>query len=201
MAYLLLHSDGQALLATDRPIVKARDRGAIAEASQVLEIVRAQEEASSERCRIAEAAARHLGRSQGIDEGRRDFADAIADIGRQALAHQQAQEDQVASLALAALRRMVDAIGDETVLIGLARRAVAAVLPAPDILVQVAPEMSDALGAAFAADEDMAGIVVRPDPALATHQCRITTGDGRIIADLAHQIAAIESRWTSAHAI
>lgn len=200
MAYLLLHSDGQALLATDRPIVKARDRGAIAEANEVLGMVRALEEASSDRCRNAEAEARHLGRLQGIDEGRRDFADAIADIGRQALAHQQAQEDQIATLALAALRRMVDGIGDEAVLIGLARRAVAAVLPAPDILVQVAPDMSDALAAAFAADEDMTGVVVRPDPALAAHQCRITTGDGRIIADLAHQIAAIESRWNGPHA-
>jgi type III secretion protein L len=48
---------------------------------------------------------------------------------------------------------------------------------------------------ALAGGQDGTTIVVTALPGLGDHQCRITAPDGRIIADLDVQMAALAQRW------
>lgn len=199
MTFHLIHDDGRALIASDRPVVKAREAQALREASDLLAHLHALHADAATRCAEAERIARLDGFQQGETQGRAEFAAAIADIATQASNDRLAQDEQIAELALAALRRMVDEIGDEAMLVGAAKRAVASVLPADDVQVHVAPEMSDAVANALAHGERTGAVVLRADPELLPHQCRVVTSAGRVIADLDRQIAAIEDRWSAAH--
>lgn len=199
MTFHLIHDDGHALIATDRSIVKARDAQALRDAAGLLAHLRTLHAETATRARDAEQAAREEGRQQGEAQGRAAFVAAIADIALQAREDRLAQEQQIADLALAALRRMVEEIGEEAMLVGAARRAVASVLPAQDVQVHVAPALAEAVADALAQDERTSGIALRPDPELLAHQCRVVTSAGRVIADLDRQMAAIEDRWSTAH--
>lgn len=199
MTFHLVHDDGHALIASDRPVVKARDALALREAAELLTHLRALHADAATHHAEAERIAREDGLRRGEEQGRAQFTAALADIVRQACEDRLAQEQQIADLALAALRRMVEDIGDEAMLVGAARRAVASVLPAHDIQVHVAPELAQAVATALADDERTAVVTVRPDPELLAHQCRVATDAGRVIADIDRQIAAIEDRWSTAH--
>ena len=199
MTFHLIHHDGHAMIGTDRPIVKASDARGLQEASQLLARIRTLHVDASTLCDEAERKAREEGRFHGEAQGRADFAAAIADIALQAREDRLALEQQIADLALAALRRMVDEIGDEAMLVGAARRAVASVLPVEEVQVHVAPDLAQAVARAFAEDERTTGVILRPSPELLAHQCRVVTSAGRIIADIDRQIAAIEDRWSAAH--
>lgn len=193
MTFWIVHDDGGTLAATDRPLVKASEQAALRDAGALLARARATEEEMRGRHAQAEREARARGLEQGREEGRRAFVDSLARLARETREHRLAGEREIAALALAALRRMIDDIGDEAMMTGLARRAVSAVVSSGEITVDVAPALRDAVAAAMEVD-----VLVRADPALAPHECRIATGEGRIIADLGVQIAAIEQRWSMA---
>ncbi len=199
MTFYLVHRDGKALVATDRPLLKARDADRLGDASALLARVEAVENQSRQRREAAERGAREQGFAQGLEEGRKAFVAAVLHLTGQVEAWRQTQEREVAALALAALRRMVGDIGEEAMMVGVARRAVAAVASGSDVQVHVAPELVDAVTEAFAQDGAVREFAIRADPELAPHQCRVTTSEGRIIADLAGQFAEIEKRWSLAH--
>lgn len=199
MTFHLLHADGSALIATDRPIVKARDAQPLLDGAALLAHLKVLHAEAAAGCEKAERLAREEGRLQGEAQGRATFVAAVADITLQAREDRLAQEQQIADLALAALRRMVEEIGDEAMLVGAAKRAVASVLPAEDVQVHVAPDLAATVAEALAGDERTAAVALRPDPELLSHQCRVTTTSGRVIADVDRQIAAIEERWSAAH--
>lgn len=199
MTFYLVHRESQVLVATDRPLLKARDADRLRDASALLARTQALEAQSRQQSETAEQAARQQGYAEGFEQGRSAFVSALAELTGQVEAWRRTQEREVAALALAALRRMVDDIGEEAMMAGIARRAVAAVANGTEAQVHVAPELVDVLDAAFAGDEAVQDITVRPDPELAVHQCRVVTGQGRIIADLGVQLAEIEKRWSPAH--
>lgn len=199
MTFYVVHRDGKALVATDKPLLKARDADRLADAACLLARAKDLEGQARHRRDAAEQDAFQRGLAEGFEEGRRTFLQAVSDLTAQVEAWRTTQERQIAALALAALRKMVDDIGDEAMMEGIARRAVAAVAPGSEAHVQVAPELVDVLAAAFARDEEPRAVSVRPDPSLSPHECRIVTGEGRIIADLTLQIAEIEKRWSLSH--
>jgi len=199
MTFYLLGRGGDALLATDRPIVKAGERNALDSAADLLARLREDAARASEANAAAEREARDRGYRDGEESGRRDFIAAIAELAAQAAQHREAEEAEIASLAIAALRKMVDSIGDEAMLAGIARRAVAAVAPGGAVLVEAAPAACPAIEEALGGFDHAAGVTVRPDPALSERQCRITAPDGRIIADLDVQLDALAGRLEGAH--
>lgn len=199
MTFHLIHDDGRALIATSRKVVKARDTQPLREAAELLTHLHALHDKVALRCAEAERSARAEGLRQGEEQGRAAFAAAVAGIAVQAADDRLSQEHQIADLALAALRRMVDDIGEEAMLVGAARRAVASVLPADDIQVHIAPGMAETVAHALAQAERAVPVTLRPDPELLPHQCRVVTASGRVIADIDRQIAAIEHRWSAAH--
>jgi type III secretion protein L len=199
MTFYLVHRDGKALVATDRPILKMRDADRLADAAALLTRADTLETQAARRRDEAEREARQQGFAQGTEEGRRAFVSAVADLTGQVEAWRQDQERQVAALALAALRHMIDDIGDEAMMAALALRAAGSVSAGSEAQVHVAPELVEMVTAALAEEEGTRDIPVRADPNLARHECRVVTNDGRIIADLSVQLAEIEKRWSLTH--
>jgi flagellar biosynthesis/type III secretory pathway protein FliH len=194
MTFYLLHHDEKRLLAADHPIVKAGEHSAFADAQALLERLRQLHEEQRRAIETAEAEARERGLVEGLHAGKSEFAQAIADLSNRVAHHRERVEREIASLALAALRLMVAAIGDEAMLAGVTRRAVAAVVPGGRILVEASPAMCPAIQRALAPLDEGSRITLQPDPALSDRQCRVTAPDGRIIADLDVQLDAIAQR-------
>lgn len=196
----LVVEQGDSLLATTNPIVKASERAALTDAVALLREVRARREAEAQAAAEAREAGWRAGHQTGLEEGRRGFAEAAAKLSAQTVAHHRHEEDEIAQLALAALRHMVAGLGDEAMMAGIARRAVTAVMPAEQVLVETSEAMLAAVTDALAEQDGAEGVTVRADPALGDRQCRITAADGRVIADLDVQLAALEERWgTTTH--
>ena len=200
MAFHLIHSDGRVLLASDRPVLRAADRPAIEDARALLGAVRDLHDRQQEALARARADAAVEGRRAGEAEGRAAFAAAIATLTAQVGADAERRDENVAALALAALRQMVGAMADGERMAGIARRAVEALGTHGPILVEVSQAMLPHVERAFADRPVQAEIALRPLAGLADDQCRLTAPDGRIIADVGVQIESFARRWEMADA-
>lgn len=194
MTFYLLHHDEKRLLATDRPIVKADEHSVFTDVLSLLDGLRQLQAEQRRAVETAEAEAHDRGYAEGQRAGRDEFARAVAELSGQFAQHRERVEQEIASLALAALRLMVASIGDEAMLTGITRRAVAAVVPDGRILVEASPAMCPAIKRALAPLDEGSRITLQPDPALSDRQCRVTAPNGRIVADLDVQLDAIARR-------
>ena len=199
MSYHLLYSDSHSLLASDTPVVKARERQPLADAIALLDRLRAEAVRRESAAAAVEAEARERGRREGFETGRREFAEAVARLSAQADAHRRLEEEEIASLALAALRQIAGVLGDAAMMQGVALRAARAVVPQGPVTVEVAPAIAPEVEAGLATIEGDATIAVRADPLLGERQCRITGPDSRLIADLDRQLDELAERWGTAH--
>ena len=199
MSYHLLYSDSHALLASDTPVIKARERQPLADAMARLERLRAEAIRRESAAAAVEAEARDRGYREGFETGQRAFAEAVARLSAQADAHRRFEEEEVASLALAAVRQIAGELGDAAIMQGVALRAARAVVPQGAVTVDVAPAIAPEVEAELARIEGDVTITVRADPLLGERQCRITGPDSRIIADLDHQLDELAERWGTAH--
>lgn len=199
MSYHLLYSDSHALLASDTPVIKARERQPLADAMALLERLRAEAIRRESAAAAVEAEARDRGYREGFETGQRAFAEAVARLSAQADAHRRFEEEEVASLALAAVRQIAGELGDAAIMQGVALRAARAVVPQGAVTVDVAPAIAPEVEAELARIEGDVTITVRADPLLGERQCRITGPDSRIIADLDHQLDELAERWGTAH--
>ncbi|WP_336970733.1 FliH/SctL family protein [Sphingobium aromaticiconvertens] len=195
MAYQLIHSDSHTLLASDSPLIRADERSRVEDAIALLKDIRGMRDGQSAAVAQAQADARILGWKEGEAAGRAAFADAVAELVQRASDWRSEQQAQIADLALAALRQIVGAIEPADLMVGIARRAVEAAGGQGPMVVELAPTMEDAVRTRLAAQPVPAEVDIRGDPALAEDQCRISGPDGRIIADLGVQLAALEQRW------
>lgn len=200
MAFHLIYSDSHSLLASDSALIRTADHGALKDAATILAAVSAARAQQENALAAAHAEATAAGRASGETAGRAAFADAIAALVQQVEDDRDRREEEVATLALAALRQMVGTLGEPALMGGIARRAVEAVGATGPVVVVVSPAMAAPVGEALATLPAHVTAELRPDERLADDQCRLTGPDGRIIADLPVQLAAFEQRWEVAHA-
>ncbi|WP_066544033.1 MULTISPECIES: FliH/SctL family protein [unclassified Sphingomonas] len=193
MSFYLIRANRDALLASDRPIVRAGDREPLADAVALFDMLERERHAGREAVATVEREAAARGFAAGEAAGMQRFADAVAAVAGEALRHREMLEHQVAELALTALHRMVDTLDDEAVIRGIARRAVADLVGAGPVTVEVSESVAPVVERALA-EMDAGAIIVRGDPALDDTQCRVIVGDSRIIADRDVQIEAIRLR-------
>jgi type III secretion protein L len=198
MSFVLHQSDTDLLVASG-PIVKAADRGRLADALALLDRLRRDAETAAARQRAAEVEAAAHGRAQGYDAGRRAFAEAIARLAEQANAHRVREEAEIATLAMTALRQIAGEIGDPAVMQGVALRAARTAIAQGPVVVEVAPAIAVEVEQGLAKLDPGAEVTVRPDPSLGERQCRISGPEGRIIADLDRQLDELAERWGVAH--
>ncbi|MGF7146935.1 flagellar biosynthesis/type III secretory pathway protein FliH [Sphingomonas zeicaulis] len=193
MSYHVLHNDGYTLLATDRPIVKAHERQPIGDAILLLDRLKTEGQRRDAGIAAAESEARERGYREGYDSGRRDFVEAVTNLAAQHEADRRQREQEIASLALAALRQIAGEIGDAETMQGVALRAARAVVPQGPVTIDVSPTIAVEVEAGLARVEGE--IVVRADPDLGERQCRVSGPDSRIIADLDRQFDEVAERW------
>ena len=196
MSYHVLHNDGHTLLATDRPIVKAHERRPIADAILLLDRLKTEGQRRDAGIAAAESEARERGYREGYETGRRDYVAAVVNLAAQHEADRREREQEIASLALAALRQIAGEIGDAETMLGVALRAARAVVPQGPVMIDVSPTIAVEVEAGLARVEGE--IVVRADPDLGERQCRVSGPDSRIIADLDRQLDELAERWGAA---
>lgn len=193
MSFHLIHANRDTLLASDRPIIRASEHQPLVDAIALLDTLERESEARRAAAERIEHEAAERGFAAGEAKGMQRFAEAIATFADEARRHRELIEQQVAELALMALHRMVDTLDDEAVIRGIARRAVADLVGAGPVTVEVSENVAPIVEQALAELEAEA-IIVRGDPALDDTQCRVIAGDSRIIADRDVQLDAIRSR-------
>ncbi|MCI4592611.1 hypothetical protein MOK15_21375 [Sphingobium sp. BYY-5] len=201
MAFHLIHADGRSLLASDRPVLRASERQPIDEAAMLLDTVRDWHERQGDALAAARATAAAEGRQAGEEAGRAAFAAAIADVSEQAQVDALRREEDIAALALAALRQMVGVLPAGERMSGIARRAVEALGSRGPVRIEVSATMLPYVERAFADQPSTVDIAVRAQEGLADDQCRLTAPDGRIVADVGVQIQSFATRWEVADAV
>jgi type III secretion protein L len=192
MTYRLFHSGSATALFGPSPLLPRREAQMIRDAATLLDHARS--------AAAAAEAARAEGFAAGLAEGQRlvlaerdrTLAELIAPVATQVATAQAALHDDLATLALEAVRRMIGALPDDVLLAGLARQAVAA-LPLDEVeRIAVPPATHEAVAAQMAAD--WAALVVA-DEGLAPGECVIHTRSGKVIASVSLQLDRLAERW------
>jgi flagellar biosynthesis/type III secretory pathway protein FliH len=201
VAFHLIHADGQALLGSDSPLLRAEDRQPLEDAIALLDAVTAMHREREATLAAERAAAATAGHAAGVAAGQAAYADAIAALAARVDADSSARMEAVARLALAALRQMLGALPDDERMAAIARRAVETLGTRGPVLVDVSAAMAGPVARAFAERPLAVEVLVRGVAALADDQCRLSGPDGRIIADVPVQLQAFAARWEMADAL
>lgn len=201
--FLLWQRQGDVRIAATRRVLRAAEVPLLTDAQALRdrldELCRAQAQYVAE----AAAQARHDGHAQGVAAGHREVADRQA-VALSALADASAREreqmrNEVGTLALQVVRKLLGQFADESVLVALAAAAAADVLPAQTLTLVVHPDRCDTVREQLAA-----GTVatlrceVRADPSIARSGCRLETEHGSVDVSLDAQLARLAAAWGAA---
>jgi flagellar biosynthesis/type III secretory pathway protein FliH len=198
VAFHLIHANGQCLVASTSPLIRAGDREPLMNAIALLDAAAAFSRDRQSECDRARADAASQGYAAGVEQGRAAFAEAIAVLAAAVEADARARLETVADLALAALRQIIGGLADEERMVAIARRAAQALGARGPLVVEVSAAMAGPVERAFADRPLGVEILVRGLDVLADDQCRLTGPDGRIIADVPVQLRALAERWETA---
>lgn len=195
MTYRLYHSGAASALFGPSPLLPRHEGKALRDAAELLDHARATAaeadavraggfaEGKAEACRLV------------LEERDRTLAELIAPIAEQVAEAQAALHDDLATLALEAVRRIIGTLPDEVLLAGIARQAVTA-LPLDEIdRIAVPPATHAAVAARL--DGDRAQLVMA-DADLAPGECVIHTRSGKVIASVSLQLERLAERWKAA---
>ena len=105
------------------------------------------------------------------------------------------RQEEITTLALEVVRRLVGELGDERIVAGLAERAAAELAPDTVATVRVPSAHGEAVKSRL---KGRAGLTVEPDPTLSGMDCVVETALGRHYAGLETQLAQIEAAWREA---
>lgn len=175
---LLVKKDTFALESSSR-LVKAEDVAAIAKIDEVLE------------------QARKEGYEKGLAEGKMEMSMQQLDLLESSVRFMEDVEDKMVGIVLKALRKCIEAIGDEELVIGITRKAMKAVVRnQQQITLKVNPGMVEAVKARTAEIlkdfPSLNFIEVTGDDRLDVRACVVETAAGTVDASIDVQLAAIE---------
>ena len=160
-------------------------------------IVRAEEVADFALIDSVLVAARREGYEQGLAEGRQEIAMQQLELVDQSVKYMESVEDKMAEIVLKALRKCIEGIDDEDLVMGVTRKAMKAIVRTQrQITIRVNPKMVAAVKARTAeltADfPSLDYIEVVEDAKLDTSSCVVETAAGTVDASIDNQFAAIE---------
>jgi flagellar biosynthesis/type III secretory pathway protein FliH len=179
-------------IAANSPLIKEYERAQFVDALSLLDAARTQAAAIDAEVRSACQQARDEGFVQGLAEAEACIASEIGKLTEAvALIHSE-HEARVAEAAFAAVTAIIGTMDDSDIVNRIVSNQLVARAEANGLRISVAPQMVAALAAQISCYE---GCEVVADPDLATTACRLTTGDGRIVADLSLQLETLRQRW------
>lgn len=141
--------------------------------------------------------ARREGYEKGIAEGRAEIAMQQLDLVDQSVKYMESVEDKMADIVLKALRKCIDGINDEELVLGVTRKAMKAIVRNQrQITIRVSPKMAPIVKARTAElSTDFPSldyIEVVEDGKLDDSSCVVETAAGTVDASIEGQLAAIE---------
>jgi flagellar biosynthesis/type III secretory pathway protein FliH len=192
MSYFLINS-GEQSLGTNSPLIKSRDRQNFYDAAIMLQHVQTVKSATE--TAYAEAADR--GYADGVAAGRAAIeAKFLLELQKMVAAfeaNQTARHEQIATVAFAAAQAIVGAIDETEAVRGIVHQVIKRSDSGQAVTVHVNPEKCDALHQ-MGAFPDTVKLVANPD--LGPTDCEIVTANGKIIAGMELQFAALAKRWS-----
>ena len=175
---LLVKKDTFALETTSR-LVKADEVAAVAKLDEVME------------------AARREGYEKGVADGKAEIAMQQLGLVEDSVKFMEDVEDKMVQIVLKALRKCVDEIGDENLVMGVTRKAMKAVVRNQrQITLRVNPRMAPVVKARTAEllkdFPSLDFIEVNEDERLDGRACVVETAAGTVDASIEVQLGAIE---------
>lgn len=191
MSFHLLIGD-TALLGGASARIAADEREAFANAHALL--ARATERAAGvdEQVAAARADGERRGWQEATDTAAAEIAARIAELAAE-LAEEAAQRRrEIADAAFAGARAIIGALDPDDAGVRLALHALSQVPADEQVTVACPPAIAAALGAALA---DRPNVTVAPRGDLAPLEVELLSGNGRVVAGLEVQLAALAERW------
>jgi type III secretion protein L len=203
MSYVLWHRDGQARIASARVVLRAAEVPRLTDAIALREALERLHAQTDARATAAADAARAAAHDAGLAEGRRlageALAERLAELSRAAEQERERVRNDLGALALQVVRKLLGHFADDDVLLALADRAAADVLPERPLALVVHPDRFDGVRERLersAAESPLHRCGVRADPLCEVDACRLETAHGGIDASLDAQLARLEAAWT-----
>lgn len=192
MSYFIMPAGSRYVAGSHSPLIKKNERAQFADAVELLR-------EASEISYGAEAAlesARKEAWAQGYAEGcaaaQHDLNTALRTFIEAVIAVEKLHAANVAEAAYAATVAMIGEMEDSTVAGLIATQVIAKQKKRDGIRILVSPDNYERL---TASQQDMKSLSVAANPDLGPTDCHVITENGRIIADLAIQLAVLRSRW------
>ena len=141
--------------------------------------------------------ARREGYEKGLAEGRMEIATQQLDLVDQSVKYMESVEDKMADIVLKALRKCIDGIDGEELVMGVTRKAMKAIVRTQrQITIRVSPKMAPVVKARTAEltseFPSLDYVEVAEDGKLDDSSCVIETAAGTVDASVEGQLAAIE---------
>ena len=192
MTFHLAHVDDHALLTSDRPVIKRRDRVPFVDALTLLR----ETTALRDQARAEADTARDAARLEGLAEARlaaHDIvASSLADVATAIDAHAETRRADIAAAAFAAARAIIGEMDETDVMQRIVDRTMARLDGDKPVAIEVAPALVTALTNHTA---DLAHVTVTENPDFGPTDCRILSTHGQIVANLSIQFDALAARW------
>jgi flagellar biosynthesis/type III secretory pathway protein FliH len=192
MSFYLFLDPRTPAVATQSPLIKARDFKAFTQIVDMLSEVRLLKASSSEDITAARNAAQVEGYRNGIAKAEAQIEAMLTTLATSFDDMSSARRDDIASAAYAAVRAIIGSVGDEALLKGLVETSLTRINSEGPVTVEVATGMAERIAATT---RDRPHIIVKGSEELGPHDCRIQSPQGRIVADLGIQLEALAARW------
>ena len=194
---MLLLGVGPAEIHATGRLVKASEVGQVASAEEILDAARKEADAIRAAAK-EEFDRRHAeGYEKGLRDGKTEIMMQKLDLLESSVKFMEGMEDKMAGIVIKALRKCVDQIGDEELVVQITRKAMRAVVRnQQQITVKVSPAMVPVVRARLAEIQaefpSVNFIDVGEDPKLTDRACVVETEAGVVDASIETQLDAIE---------
>ncbi|MHA6316169.1 FliH/SctL family protein [Altererythrobacter sp. CAU 1778] len=182
---------GDKVLQLQSARIPAQSARRFRDAAELFEEAQALQRGSAELSRRAREEGYEAGRAEALAEMREALALATDSLRRDMAEEDRRRERQAVEAAMQAVELLIGRREDAEIATGLVRQALVRA-GASEVEVIVSPDVAEQVARSL---EGKDSVSVVADAALAPMQCRIVVGDGRIIADLDTQLAALRRRW------
>lgn len=192
MSFHLVLADDNALLTSDRPVIKRSDRVNFSDALALLH----ETTALRDRARDEADNARNAARLEGLTEARLASHEAMAtgltEIARAIDTHAEGRRADIAGAAFAAARAIIGDMDDTDVMQRIVDRTLARLDGDKPVTIEVAPALVAALAEHTARLDH---VTVSENRDFGPTDCHIHSAQGQIVASLSIQFDALAARW------
>lgn len=184
---------GDLALASKSPLIKAQDRQNFVDSVAMLNFAATTKAEAEAETKSARANGYADGLAEARDKVQQEFIAEVQKMATALAAHETARHEQIATVAFAAAQAIVGAMDQTLALRGIVDQVIKRNDDGQKATVHVNPQQRDALLqiGGLPANVELVG-----NPDLGVTDCEIVTSNGKIIANMELQFAALAKRWS-----